>query len=405
MYSHNFVVSSLYVPVSGPDPLLYEDQSESHGARICIQRGTGASWADIDNDGFLDLYGVEYDPSRLGVDHVSVLLMNDGTGSFENVTAEAGLDLGDNAMGVAFADYDNDGDQDVFATNSHEVPSRLYENRGPDPVTGVPVFVDVGPVAGVSVVGEPNRGVGATWGDVNNDGRLDLLYSREDDSHLWVNNGPDAGGIWTFTDIVGVGGFDLTGEPGVGHEFWGGGIADLDNNGWMDVVLTDRSPFSGNLVFLNNGDGTWLEVSEELGMRLTEFNQFGFVPGDIDNDGDLDFALSTHNPGDQNFFFRNESRGNNWIQVRLTGTTSNRDAVGARIELSAALQRGQPLTTQVREVNAGAGFFADYPRIQTFGLAKATEARRVRVRWPSGIVQEVGPFEVNQRIDIVEPLP
>ncbi len=402
LLSHNFVASTMYRQVS-VDPLLWEPDAN---LSFCLTRGTGASFADVDNDGFIDFYGGEYDPARLAVDHVNKLYLNHGDGTYADVTAVAGLDLPDNPMGVAFGDYDNDGDQDLFVTNSHEVPSRLYRNEGRDPFSGIPVFTDVGAEAGVAVIGEPSRGVGASWGDYDNDGRLDLLFSREEDSHLWHNDGPDGTGVWRFTDVSNLGGLDLH-LPGL--FFWGGNFIDIDNDGRLDILLTNRG-FGGpgsdtrNRFFYNHGDGTWTEAAVELGVDLPLMENIGFVPGDIDNDGDSDFVIVSHTPGQPNFLFRNDTRGNNWVQFRLEGTVSNRDAVGARIEVAAALGPQQGVSRQFREISAGTGFFSDVPRIQTFGLGKAQQVERVRVTWPSGRVQTLGPFAINTRHDIVEPV-
>ena len=313
-------------------------------------------------------------------------------------------------MGQAWADFDNDGDQDAFMSNSHEVPTRLYQNNGIDIGTGVPTFTDIASAAGVSVIGEPNKGIGASWGDYNNDRLLDLLFSREGDSRLFKNNGPDEFGNWTFTDVSNVGNFDSV----LGLIFWGGGFADIDNDGWLDIVLSNR--FNGvNRVLLSNGDETWREVTSELSMELESYPSMGFVAGDRDNDGDVDLVIVSHSPppgepddvylGDPNTVWVNNERGNNWIKFRLTGTASNLEAVGARIEVRARLQPGDAPVWQSREVNAGTGFFSDFPRVQTFGLGKAQIVEGVRVRWPNGLTQDLGVLEVNQLYDFVEPNP
>ncbi|MCH7702863.1 MAG: VCBS repeat-containing protein, partial [Planctomycetes bacterium] len=335
MFSHNFIKSTMYHAVSGPDPMLYEDWNDETGVNICLISGTGASWVDLNFDGWLDLYTVQY--NTFIPDQLSYLYLSDGDGTFTEVTAEAGMDLPQNAMGVTFADYDNDGDQDVFVTNSYPIPTRLYRHDGVDPTTGIPQFTDVAVQAGVAVGNPGPLGVGVGWGDYNNDGYLDLLFSRTGDSRLWRNDGPDGSGIWRFTDVTAQGGFNVA-----GYNLWGGNFADLDNDGWLDVMLTNRSGFSApNLLFMNNRDGTWREVAEFHGMDFPDRPQLGFVPGDIDNDGDLDVVLVTW-ATEPSVLFRNDGRGNNWIQFRLKGTMSNRDAVGARITLTATPQPGQP---------------------------------------------------------------
>ncbi len=408
LFSHNFLVSPLYHAVPAPS-LLFEDASGASDLEVCLTKGTGAALVDLDNDGLLDVYAVEYDPSRDVVEHVNLMYINDGDGRFTDITSEAGVDLPDNPMGVTFADYDNDGDQDVFVANSHDppqgAPSRLYRNDGVNPETGVPHFTDVAPEAGVDVVGGIGRGFGVAWGDYNNDGRLDLLYSRERDSRLFRNDGPDKEGIWTFTDVTAT--LDLAGSL-----FQDANFADLDNDGWLDILAANRTVGAQdghNSVFLNNGDCgpgkgdcTWQEVAGQLGMDLPLMEQMGVVPGDIDNDGDIDVSWLSRGEGQPNSMFRNEGTGNNWIQFRLTGTVSNRDAVGARVQVTARLQPGDPPITQIREVVAGTGFFSDIPRIQTLGLGQANQVISAMIRWPSGQVQSLGSLAVNQRYHIVE---
>ena len=152
--SHNFVLSTLYKQTLA-DPMTFVDWNDGSGFHLCLRRGTGASWIDLNQDGYLDLNVVEYDPARLAVDHLNQTYLNDTFGGFTDVTALTGLNLPDNPMGQAWADFDNDGDQDAFITNSHEVPTRLYQNNGIDIGTGVPTFTDIASDAGVSVIGEP----------------------------------------------------------------------------------------------------------------------------------------------------------------------------------------------------------------------------------------------------------
>ena len=395
VFSHNFIVSPFYVQIQGPPEMLFEDQRELTGLNPCLTAGTGASWVDLNNDGYLDMYAVEYDATRLAIEHVNILYLNDTQGGFVDVTAQSGLTLPDNPMGQVFGDYDNDGDQDVFVTNSHEVPARLYRNMGLDG-QGIPQFVDVGPEAGVDVIGEPNRGIGADFGDYNNDGYLDLVFMREGDSRLFRNNGPNKSGVWTFTDVTNQDGLDFGTKL-----FWGGAFVDLNNDGWEDLVLANRSTGT-NSVFINNGGTSWTEVAETLGMDIPGYPQMGVVPGDIDNDGDLDVVLVTWQLGLQNFLYRNEARGNNWIQFRLEGTKSNPEAVGARIEIESRLVPGGPEVRQIREIVAGVGFFSDHPRIQTFGVGKGDHVTAT-IRWPNGELQDLGELAINQRHDIKEP--
>jgi hypothetical protein len=404
LISHNFLKSPLYRCDAFPN-LSYTDVSAASGTNLCLRNGTGASWVDLDRDGDLDLYGTEYDYSRLAVDHLSRMFLNDGDGTFTDVTALAGVDLPDNGMGVAFCDYDNDGDEDFFMTNSHEVPTRLYRHDGVNGMTGSPVFADVAVEAGVAVQDSIHRGVGIGFGDYNNDGRFDMIFTRDGDSRLWRNDGPNGSNVWTFADMSTSNGMN-TKFNYVQYGMWGGNFIDLDNDGWLDVFLCNRGQGGQpNQVYMNNRDGSWTEVASTLGLANPGYQQMGVVGADYDNDGDLDLFLAAHLFGQPNLVLRNDTTPkNNWVQFRLTGTVSNRDAVGARIHVTAELEPGR-VETQVRDVFAGTGFFSDFPRIQTFGLGTAAQVSDVVIRWPNGYVQVLGPLATNQRYDITETIP
>ncbi|HMB69186.1 MAG TPA: CRTAC1 family protein, partial [bacterium] len=405
LISHNFFKSPLYRCDSWPSPLSYTDVSSASEMSLCLLNGTGASWVDLDRDGDLDLYGCEYDLNRLAADHLTAMYLNDGDGTFTNVTVEAGVNLADNGMGIAFCDYDNDGDEDFFMTNSHEVPTRLYRHDGLDSQTGIPVFVDVAVEAGVAVQDTIHRGVGIGWGDYNNDGRFDMIFTRDGDSRLWRNDGPNGSNVWTFADMSTSNGMN-TKFTYNSYGMWGGNFIDLDNDGWLDVILCNRGQGGQpNHVYMNNRDGTWTESAAALNLSNPGYQQMGVVGADYDNDGDLDLFLASHQFGQQNLVYRNDTTPkNNWIQFRLTGTVSNRDAVGARIHVTAELETGRT-ETQLRDVIAGTGFFSDFPRIQTFGLGTASQVDEVVIRWPNGYVQTLGPLAVNQRYDITESIP
>ncbi|MDH4069908.1 MAG: FG-GAP-like repeat-containing protein [Ignavibacteria bacterium] len=409
LFSHNFIVSTLYHAVpGGPLGVMFEDVNASSGIQVCAQNGTGASWVDLNNDGLLDLYACEWDADRPPEQMVNYMFLNDGDGTFTDISVEAGIWVpqspdNDNPMGFAFGDYDNDGDQDFFVANSPPAPTRLWRNEGVNG-NGVPQFVDVAEEAGVAVTDDAQLGFGASWGDYNNDNFLDLIFTRNRDSRVWRNNGPGGGGVWTFTDVTGdFGLFDLGG-------FHDANFVDLDNDGWQDIIFVNvDNPDGPNRVFMNNGDPdanndvTWAEVGALLGLDYPDGAIRGIIPADYDNNGTLDLVYWDRNGGASNRVYRNDARGNNWIQFDLIGTVSNMDAIGARIKVKAGIVPDEPPVTQTREVVAGAGFFDDIPRIQTFGLGKAVVAQIVEIAWPSGLTQSIGPLLANQRYEIIEP--
>jgi hypothetical protein len=336
----------------------------------------GAAWADADLDGDLDLFVPDPDPTQ-----PSMLWSNDGAGHFVDRAAQAGVtNLGSKGKAAVFADYDNDGDPDLYVVNTG--PNRLYRNNGDR------TFTDVTAGAGV---GDAGRGTSASWGDFDNDGNLDLYvvnYTECDGSagpdKLYRNNGDG-----TFTDVTSM----LEGDPDIvedGSTLAAGFQAawfDYDRDGDVDLYLgNDTFPYpENNHLWRNDGPdglGGWLftDVSIESGTAL-RMGAMGLGVGDLEADGDLDFTISNMTGAGVtgNVAFRNNGNGTftdvahrigverpyqvagiesvTWGMVfndfNLDGSEDLYAAAGSTIMLEDTLQPNEMF------VNAGTGRFLD----------------------------------------------
>jgi len=364
--------------------------------------GFFAGWFDYDRDGWLDLIvsnGVYVDGST------NQLFHNNGDGTFTNVTRKAGLEEKPyyGTIGVALGDYDDDGWPDIFY-HGRLTASRLYHNNHDG------TFTDLARAAGVAGPGTQN-GYIAFFADFDDDGDLDIITGSlapweqvlegykasyrtgpmDNIPRFYRNNGDG-----TFSDS------SLT----VGLRYplgvMAGGVGDVDNDGYQDVLFATGDPELRRLepnIFYHNRRG---EKFEDM-TRYTGLGALGKGHGvifqDWDGDGDLDFyaELGGFFHGDlwESAFYLNE-RGNrnNWLSVRLRQPKLNRDAIGARVTLVAGGMR------QAQEVTAGRGFGSTDPPILHFGLGKATKVDRLEVRWPDGTEEVIRNPKTNRTLTL-----
>ena len=415
--------SDLYVTNFGAN-VFFRNNGDGTFTDVTTETGTGdtrwgtsCAFVDYDNDSFLDLYVTNYvkydiesdqvcmnkgvrvycDP-RLYEGELDILYHNNGDGTFTDVTEIAGF-FGATGRGLALAwgDYDDDGDMDVYIANDAD-QNFLYRNNGDG------TFTDVSLIAGVgfSEDGEAENGMGADFGDYDNDGRLDLVITNfQDQTNTLYHN--EGGGL--FSDVSYA---SKIGTISLPYLAWGVSFCDYDNDGFQDLFIANghldenvqvfnptgfyQQP---NLLFRNNGDGTFDEVGVDLGsgMGLEKVSR-GFAYSDYDNDGDLDL-LVTNLKGAPDLL---ENRGgqNTWLTLKLIGTHSNRDAIGARVKVTTGN------LTQIREVRSGSSYLSQNDMRLHFGLGKYRRVDRVEIRWPSGLQEQLEGVETNQILTLVE---
>ena len=382
--------------------LLRNDATPSGRRFVDVTRASGlaepayptqtAAWGDYDDDGHLDLYvGNEHSGEAA---YPSQLFRSRGDGTFEDVASEVGAANHQFAKGVAWGDYDDDGDLDLYVSNHG--PNRLYRNEPHDP--GGRRFRDVAEEAGV--VG-PDGWTFATWFfDPDNDGDLDLFVGDYRATTVSVAASyfgarVDGGSPFLFLND-GSGRFESVGRD------WGfvrpslpmgANYGDLDNDGWLDIYLGTGEPsFQSqvpNVMYRNRQGERFEEVTFAGGFGHLQKGH-GVAFGDIDQDGDQDLLhqLGGFYPADSfaNVVFVNPGSGNRFVQLELEGRTSNRSAIGARIEVRVTTPRG--LRSVYAQVSPGGSFGGSSLR-QEIGLGDATRLEEVRVRWPGTVAEQI----------------
>jgi len=335
--------------------------------------GRAAAWADYDLDGDLDLFLTNYASGDR-------LVRNDGAGNFSDQTdliSQPGWE-GEASVGAAWADYDEDGDPDLYIADASGA-NRLYRNEGGLAFTDV----TVGPL------GDTGAGRGVVWGDFDNDGLLDLYVVNQDGANRLLRNlgPPDYG----FVDATS----GPEGDPGPGRSV---SSADFDLDGDLDLYIVNDP--DANVLLANDGAGQFSLIDDVEPMP--EGIHFASAPADFDRDGDVELFLVHGLAGGDNLLLMNtQANGHHWLGVDLVGTQSNRDGIGSRIEVTAAGGRA----TQTRIVTAGTGSMGQGTVTAHFGLGLVDEIAMVRVHWPSGAVSEWLEVAVDQVLLIEEPDP
>ncbi|MFN8178941.1 MAG: FG-GAP-like repeat-containing protein [bacterium] len=349
------------------------------------------AWVDYDADGDLDLFVA----SSGTAGEVNRLYRNDGGGTLTPITTGPLVTDVRKSRHGAWADWDGDGDVDVFVVNEDNLGNQLYKNLLVE--TGSPDFVSVAAGDATSDLGMTS--FSASWGDFDNDGDLDLIvanFNAQNDA-LYRNELVETG-TPTLTKLA-------TEAPSTSFGWtvstlWG----DFDNDGDLDLFMTNGySTTPGqtrrNFVFRNDG-GTFVRDFASP-PAVDQGWSYGASFGDYDGDGDLDlFVANWLDENQTNYLYRNEAQasGNHWLEVRCVGTASNRSGIGATIRATAVL--GGTSVTQTRVV-AGSDGYCSHNLIQHFGLADAATVDLV-VRWPSGALQALDGVAANQKITIVE---
>jgi hypothetical protein len=393
--------------------VLYHNNGDGTFTDVTVKAGvgglesgpihSGATFLDYDRDGRLDLYVgsyVAFDehstryckiggvlsscPPSAYPGSRNALYHNNGDGTFTNVSAAAHIlqPEGKN-LSVGAADYDNDGWADLFVANDG-LPAYLYQNLHNGK------FQEIGESAGMafSVRGQTMAAMCISLGDYDNDGWLDLYISdfQRNSDHLWHNSGKGF-----FDEVSDEAGITV---PTRDVLSFGGGFLDYDNDGWLDLFIANGHVYpeieqlsqgthykQHNSLFHNQGNGKFQETSALGGLLAFPARAGrGVAFADFDNDGYIDVVIA--NNGDPPTLLHNVGgTGNHFVNFKLVGTKSNRDALGARIRLTAGK------ISQMREISAGGSYLSQSDLRANFGLGQASVAATVEITWPSGIHQ------------------
>jgi hypothetical protein len=386
--------------------------------------GTNCAFADYDRDGDVDLYVANYMtfsdttiPQRgknekcgyMGAPvfcgpqgypgDADVLYRNNGDGTFADVTERAGIrDPGYYGYGVIFGDLDNDGWPDIYVANDGNPNFLFHNNRNG-------TFTETGLLSGTALneAGRAQSGMGVSAADYDNDGLFDIFVTNfaGDTNTLYRNLGK-----LLFIDRTAPAGMGEVSLPYLG---WGTGIEDFDNDGLRDIFVANGHVYpevdalnigqhymQRKELYRNLGEGRFKEIAGDLdGDLLTPRAARGTAFADFDNDGDIDVLAVNLN--DRPNLYRNESEnGNHWITFRLEGVRSNRDAIGARIEIDAGGRM------QAGEVRSGSSYLSHNDIRVHFGLGDSDRVDRVRVRWPNSPIQELTSLAADRVVTIRE---
>jgi hypothetical protein len=422
----------LYVSNFGPKVLYrnhgdgtFTDVTALAGVADGNKVGAGACFLDADGDGRLDLYVANYlvfsfemdvvstwrgvpiypGPERFGP-LASVLYRNRGDGAFTDVSGESGVAAyPGKGMGIVCADYDDDGDTDVFVANDGPPGNFLFRNDGSGR------FEETSSSSGTafSGAGLVKGNMGVDCGDYDNDGMLDFFVTAYQGQGTTLYRNLGAG---LFEDVTTRA---AAGLGSLNQVTWGCGLVDLDNDGHKDVFfacghLIDNidlldgttSYMAQPVVLRNTGQGTFVNVSDSSGDGLRKKSVGrGAAFDDLDNDGDIDIVIlnSRREPTVlRNLLIENGSK-NHWLQIQLRGVKTNRDGVGARVRVTAGD------LAQVAEVHGGRGYQGHFGSRLHFGLARHQRVDRVEVRWIGGGVDVVEDVAVDQLLTICEGQP
>jgi hypothetical protein len=417
----------LYVTNFGPNK-LYRNNGNGTFTEIGRKAGvanplwsTSTAFADYDNDGRLDLFVANYvdfamDNNKWCGDFQrklraychpdayeglpDALYHNNGDGTFTEVTRKAGLtEHWGKGLGAVFSDLDDDGDLDLYVAKD-SVPNALYRNNG----NGTFTDVTLDSSTGYSEDGKPEAGMGTDAGDYDGDGKFDLfvVHLSGEVNELYRNLGGLRFEVATYPAGIA--------EVGVLWVGFGTNFFDYDNDGDADIYvanghIVDNIPrFNDALsyaqrdfLYENVGGGKFREDGRRHGAYFSQaFVGRGMALADMDQDGDLDVAVS--NSDQRAVLLRNDGGSSrHYLRLKLTGTRSNRDAIGAKVTVTAAGKR------QIDEVRSGTSYLSQNELVLHFGLGAATQAEKVEIRWPSGKRQTLSGVRADQTLAVTEP--
>jgi enediyne biosynthesis protein E4 len=414
----------LYVTYYGKNRLYHNDHGVfSEVAEKAGVAGSGKAWGsgcafvDYDRDGKLDLMVANYVDFDLatapapgqraaclwkGVPVMcgprglpgakNILYHNKGDGTFEDVTVKAHIDRTDGhySLSVSTLDFDEDGWPDIYVA-CDSTPSILYRNNHDG------TFTDVAVTAGAAFNedGREQAGMGTTVADYNGDGHLDIFKTNfsDDTSTLYRNNGNG-----TFTDATSAAGLGLYTQ----YLGWGAMFFDFDNDGWPDLILANGHVYpevdsqhlgssykEPRILYHNNGDGTFADISVSSGAGITTANSSrGLAVGDLWNDGRMSAVVSNMNAA-PSLLVNQVHTANHWIAIHAVGTKSNRDGIGARVLVKAGSRM------MVDEVRSGSSYDSNNDMRVHFGLGAVKKVDWVEIHWLGGLTERFTDLAVD----------
>jgi hypothetical protein len=346
-----------------------------------------ATWGDYNNDGFVDLYVT----NSSGVLN-NFLYRNLGDGSFQRIVTGSIVNDGGHSRGANWVDYDNDHDLDLFVANESNENEFLYKNLLTE--TGIDSFV--------RITADPLVTNGATswsgsWGDYDNDGDLDVFIANNSgqNNNLFVNQGDGS----FFKLPVNFG--DVVDDSGASAS---SGWGDIDNDGDLDLLVTNAYGLpQKSFLYLNRLTETGSAIFDRVftGNIVNDLGyNYGFAWGDYDEDGDLDaYVARTINEAQANAFYRNDGNSNHWLKIDCRGTVSNASGIGARVKVKATVN-GIPVW-QMRVVEGQSGYCGQNLQLH-FGLESSQLADSIIIDWPSGIRDTFVAVPANHHYVIAE---
>ena len=389
---------------------------------------TSAAWADFDSDGLLDLFVARYidfdfATARLpgaripGVNCTyrgfpvmcgprglkgqrDILYHNNGDGTFTDITARAGIDTANyRGLGAIWGDYNNDGWPDLLVANDAQ-PNQLYRNRGNG------TFEEVALAAGVAVDedGRERAGMGVDFADYDNDGWLDIAIGNfyGEPSSLYRNQRDGIFAETTWSSGIG--------PPTIPLLTWGTRFFDYDNDGLKDLLFVNGHVYpevdahklgetyaQRALLFRNTGNGRFTPLGTAAGdVWGARWAARGAAVGDYDNDGNLDIVVAVVNGAPLLLHNGGSNAAGHWLSLKLIGTRSNRSAIGARVTLHVG---GRLL---MEEVRSGGSYLSQSDLRLHFGLGQQRDIESIEIRWPGGRIERLGPLKADQFLMIRE---